>query len=139
MDENIAEFGLNVLLVVCLLFLLIIFIHLIGLNLNMMSPSKKLIGAVTIESMISQNQEIPTKSDAFCESHRGSSNVLNDECQKLTERNCLSTSCCVYTSEGKCLAGGSGGPTFNSDSNGKTKNLDYYYFQNKCYGPKCPN
>jgi hypothetical protein len=79
------------------------------------------------------------KSDAFCESHRGSSGALDDACGKLTQTNCGSTSCCVWTSDNKCVAGGQGGPTFNSDAKGKTKQLDYYYFQNKCYGDKCHN
>jgi hypothetical protein len=35
------------------------------------------------------------------------------------------------------VAGGARGPTFNTDENGKTNNLDYYYYQNKCYGAKC--
>lgn len=136
MDENVVKFGLKVLIVIFLIFSLIIFIHSTGLNLNMVPPSKKLLDTVTIEAMV--NPEILTKSDAFCESHRGSSNTLNNECQKLTKHNCLSTSCCVYTSENKCLAGGKTGPTFNSDANGKTKNLDYYYYQDNCYGANCP-
>ena len=84
------------------------------------------------------NSIIMKKSDAFCESYRGSSGSLDDACSKLTQTNCGSTSCCVWTSDSKCAAGGEGGPTFNSDAKGKTKQLDYYYFQNKCYGDKCP-
>ena len=38
----------------------------------------------------------------------------------------------------KCAAGNESGPTFNTDKNGKTKNIDYYYYQSKCYGNKCP-
>jgi hypothetical protein len=87
---------------------------------------------------IQNNSIIMNKSDAFCESHRGSSGALDESCGKLTQTNCNSTSCCVWTSENKCMAGGQGGPTFNSDTKGKTKQLDYYYFQNKCYGDKCP-
>jgi len=86
----------------------------------------------------SDNSIIMNKSDAFCESYRGSSGSLDDACGKLTQTNCGSTSCCVWTSDKKCVAGGKGGPTFNSDTKGKTKQLDYYYFQNKCYGEKCP-
>jgi hypothetical protein len=136
MDESELKFGLKVLIIVFLIFSLIVFINSIGLNLNMSSPPKKLIGSATIEAM--ENSEIPVRGAAFCENYRGSSNSLNEECLKLTQRNCLSTSCCVYTSEAKCLAGGKGGPTFNSDINGKTKNLDYYYYQDQCFGQKCP-
>lgn len=78
------------------------------------------------------------KSEAFCESHRGSSGSLDMSCSKLTNKNCNSTSCCVWTSDNKCLAGGPQGPTFNTDSNGKTNMPKYYYFEKKCYGIGCP-
>ena len=78
------------------------------------------------------------KADAFCKSNSSSSNALNQKCNQLTSSNCALTSCCVWTSDQKCVVGGSGGPTFNSDDKGKTKNMDYYYYQNKCYGSKCP-
>jgi len=84
-----------------------------------------------------ENNVIISKEDAFCESHRGKSGVLEDSCGKLTEKNCNSTSCCVWASPGKCVAGNKNGPTFNSDDRGKTIELDYYYYQNKCYGKKC--
>jgi hypothetical protein len=77
--------------------------------------------------------------DAFCESHRGSSDILEKSCGSLTENNCKNTSCCVFTSNSTCVAGGKNGPTFNTDKNGKTNVLDYYYNLNKCYGNKCPN
>ena len=78
------------------------------------------------------------KADAFCKSNSSSSNTLNKKCNQLTSSNCGLTSCCVWTSDQKCVVGGAGGPTFNSDDKGKTKHLDYYYHQNKCYGSKCP-
>ena len=78
------------------------------------------------------------KADSFCKSNSSSSNALNQKCNQLTSGNCGQTSCCVWTSDQQCVVGGSGGPTFNSDDKGKTKILDYYYHQNKCYGSKCP-
>ena len=89
----------------------------------------------TNEGMVSS--DILSKENAFCEVHRGKSGILNESCGKLTQENCMSTSCCVWTNPGKCMAGGIKGPTFNSDENGKTNQLDYYYYQNKCYGAKC--
>ena len=77
------------------------------------------------------------KHDAFCNTQVGDSNTLNKNCNKLTHDNCKSTSCCVLTSDDKCVAGGEEGPTFNT-VNGKTRKLDYYYFENKCHGEKCP-
>ena len=70
---------------------------------------------------------INDKSDAFCENYRGSSGELDKSCNTLTRDNCMSTSCCVWTIENKCVAGGPDGPTFNSDEKGKTIDLDYYY------------
>ena len=127
------KYILKIIIVVSLILSLIVFINSIGLNLN----TKKLL---TMEGLTNppDTSIIINKSDAFCEIHRGSSGALDKSCGKLTKNNCNSTSCCVWTSDRKCVAGGAGGPTFNSDSNGKTKQLDYYYFQNKCHGTKCP-
>ena len=126
------KYILKIVIVVSLILSLIAFINSIGLNLN----SKKLL---TMEGLTNppDTSIIINKSDAFCEIHRGSSGTLDKSCGKLTKNNCNSTSCCVWTSDNNCLAGGDRGPTFNTDSNGKTKTLDYYYFQNKCYGSKC--
>lgn len=141
MEENDFKFIINVFIFVLLFFSLVLFINSIGLNFNKKKPEKKLLQVVTIEGLtnIEPNTSIiENKSDAFCEHHRGSSHILQQSCGKLTQQNCNNTSCCVWTSENKCVAGKNTGPTFNSDNNGKTKNLDYYYYQNKCYGPKCP-
>jgi len=132
------KYILKVLIIVFLIFSLIIFINTIGLNLND-EHEKKLLQVVTIEGLdtLSDTSILMNKTDAFCESHRGSSGTLDESCGKLTQGNCTSTSCCVWTSENKCKTGDINGPTFNSDSNGKTKQLDYYYFKNNCYGEKC--
>ena len=127
------KYILKIVIVVSLILSLIVFINSIGFNLN----AKKLL---TMEGLTNppDTSIIINKSDAFCESHRGSSGTLDKSCGKLTKNNCNSTTCCVWTSDNKCLAGGARGPTFNTDSNGKTKELGYYYFQNKCHGAKCP-
>jgi hypothetical protein len=136
---NLKDF-LKVFIIVFLILSLIVFINSIGLNLNDTSPPKKLLQVVTIEGLTNtpDTSIIFNKNDAFCESNSNSGGSLDKSCSKLTKNNCNSTSCCVWTSENKCGAGDASGPTFNTDSNGKTKQLDYYYFQNKCYGSKCP-
>jgi hypothetical protein len=98
-------------------------------------------GVVTIEGLqnFTSENSILSPSDAFCESHRGSSGTLDKSCKKLTNGNCNSTSCCVWTSDNKCAAGNIKGPTFNTNENGQTNQLDYYYFKGKCYGTNCPN
>lgn len=76
----------------------------------------------------------------FCKSHEGNRNELQISCNKLTRDNCLATSCCVYAKmDGieKCHSGDINGPTFRRDGNGKTKDIDYYYFRNKCIGKEC--
>ena len=77
------------------------------------------------------------KSESFCKSYEGQSGLLDNSCKKLTKNNCNVTPCCVWTSDEKCVAGSSSGPTFNTDSKGKTLSLDYYYYKNKCYGKSC--
>jgi len=132
MNENTTKFVLKVFILLFLLFSLVFLIY------KNSSLGKHFFFQEGLETIL-ETDMIPTKNNAFCENHRGSSNTLDDDCRKLTQRNCNATSCCVFTSENKCVAGGQGGPTFNSDAKGKTKNLDYYYYQNKCYGPNCGN
>lgn len=96
------------------------------------------IGLIEGFNNTQSNSLIVNTGSDFCESHRGSSGTLEQSCGNLTENNCNSTSCCVWSSNNKCVAGNIKGPTFNSDSNGKTKEIDYYYFQGKCYGKNCP-
>lgn len=130
-----SKYILKIFIITFLIFSLIIFIKSLGLNLNVEYIPKKLLQVITIEGL---QPIILNKSDAFCENHRGSSGTLDKSCEKLTKNNCTSTSCCVWTSDNKCAAGGKDGPTFNTDSTGKTKELGYYYFQGKCYGLDCP-
>ena len=82
-------------------------------------------------------QNLATGADSFCAAYKGFSNRLNNECGRLTEKNCNETSCCVFTNN-RCVAGGANGPTYNTDSSGKTVTADYY-FQNQCYGANCPS
>lgn len=134
------KFVLKVFIIVFLILTLIAFINSIGLNLNEEPQPKKLIQVVTIEGLTNPPDTSISinKSDAFCENHKGSGGSLDNSCQKLTKNNCNTTSCCVWTSDNKCVAGKEDGPLFNSDAKGKTKELDYYYFKNKCYGKGCP-
>jgi hypothetical protein len=75
------------------------------------------------------------KTDAFCEVNKGFE--LEKQCNALTETNCNTTSCCVWTSNKKCKSGDISGAVFNTDANGKTEIPEYYYYKNKCYGEKC--
>jgi hypothetical protein len=136
------KYILKVFIILFLILSLIVFINSIGLNLNDEYNPKKLLQVVTIEGLEGlelPNTDIPMNaSQAFCEVHKGSGVKLDESCGKLTRGNCNDTSCCVWTSNQKCAAGGVDGPTFNTDTNGLTEQLDYYYFQGKCYGNGCP-
>jgi hypothetical protein len=82
----------------------------------------------TYENFDNTDDLIMNKEEAFCEHHKGKSLELNETCGKLTHKNCNSTSCCVWnTMDTKCVAGNENGPTFNTDSNGKTLSTDYYH------------
>jgi len=130
------KYILKILIIIFLFLSIIVLINTIQLNLTDKEYTKKLLGVVTIEGL--QNSVL-SPSEAFCESHRGSSGTLDKSCKKLTNGNCNSTSCCVWTSDKKCAAGNITGPTFNTNENGQTTKLDYYYFKGKCYGTNCPN
>ena len=133
------KYILKVFIIVFLILSLITFINSIGLNLNEESKPKKLLQVVTVEALENLSTDMPMNpSEAFCEVHKGSGGSLDESCRKLTRENCNDTSCCVWTNNQKCAAGGVDGPTFNTDTNGATKQLDYYYFQGKCYGTGCP-
>lgn len=77
-------------------------------------------------------------SDSFCNTFGKDSSKLQEACGRLTGKNCKNIGCCVWTNGEKCLAGGVTGPTYKTDSNGKTLEVDNYYYLNKCYGNNCP-
>ena len=128
------KYVLKIFIIVFFIFALIVFINSIGLNLKVEEKPRELIKVITIEGFEKPDTSIiMNSSDAFCQNFRGSSGKLDSACGKMTRNNCNDTSCCVWTSDGKCRAGNASGPTFNSDENGKTRALDYYYFQGNKY------
>lgn len=134
MDDKIKyilKIGIFVLFILALM-------NILGINLNgnYVSQNNSLLEGFVLEIQ-PDTQNLATGANAFCDLYRGSSSSLNNECRRLTEKNCNETSCCVFTNN-KCVAGGANGPTYNTNSNGKTINADYY-FQNQCYGANCPS
>ena len=78
--------------------------------------------------------------NAFCDAYKGKSGELNKQCGDLTKKNCLSADCCVYAKmngDEKCLAGNEHGPTFRFNEDGKTNDIDYYFYKKKFYGKSC--
>ena len=98
------------------------------------------LGILILFLLNTQNviESLDSMADAFCKTEEGSQSSLNKKCLELTNKNCNLTSCCVLLNGEKCVAGSIRGPTFNTDKNGKSKPFDYYYYQNKCFGEKCP-
>ena len=134
------KYILKIFIIVFIIISLILFVKSVGFDKPASNEPKKLLQVVTIEGLAQKSDSsiVINANDAFCESHRGSSGSLDGSCGKLTKNNCNTTSCCVWTSDDKCVAGAAGGPTFNTGADGKTNSLDYYYFHNKCHGTKCP-
>lgn len=128
-----SKYLLKIFIIFFLILSLIVFINSVGLTLTQNEQPKELIKVITMEGM---NSLTTNSSKAFCDTNKGFN--LETSCNALTKYNCGSTSCCIWTSDNKCKAGNQNGPLFGSDSKGKTIPLDYYYFQNNCYGEKCP-
>jgi hypothetical protein len=141
---NVMEYDIIMfVLILGILFSLLLLINIKGWNLFSLQLPKKILGLVTVESMennIDVQKELENmkmnKTDSFCENHRKSGKELNEACQRLTNDNCNSTSCCVWLNETKCVAGDHNGPTFKTE-NGVKIDVDTYYYKNKCYGNKC--
>ena len=131
---------LNVFIVVIVIFALIIFIDVSNINLNPDQVNKKVVQVVNIEALQNNQSGAPNTSinlnpvSDFCKT---SSASLKESCGKLTKKNCNSTSCCIVLNGETCVAGNQDGPTFKTNS-GEDINVDYYYYQNKCYGNSCP-
>jgi archaellum component FlaF (FlaF/FlaG flagellin family) len=129
---------LHIFIGVIFIFALIIFMDIINFNLNTEETNKKVVQIVNIEALQNNNDTNTTINlnpvSDFCKS---SSDSLKTSCSKLTKKNCNTTTCCVMLNGEKCVAGNQDGPTFKTES-GEDINIDYYYYQNKCYGNSCP-
>ena len=135
---------LNILIVILLISGILLFINIKGWDLNPPKPESKLLQEVTVETFdmpksindmetIPKEDSIPTSSDAFCQSYLGKSDELENACNRLTTSSCDQTTCCVRTNDGKCMAGGIHGPTYNVDNNGNLITQDNYYYLGKQY------
>jgi hypothetical protein len=117
---------------------LIVFFAIIELKMTPLQD-RQVQKVVNIEAF-NNNDTNANNDNGFCKTHEGDRNKLQESCSGMTKDNCLATSCCVYAlMDGKeqCHSGDINGPTFKRDKNGKTKNIDYYYFRNKCIGNDC--
>jgi hypothetical protein len=132
---------LNIFIIVIIILAVLIFIEINNIDLNPNHSSKKVVQVVNIEALQNNNnkKEPPNTSiefnplSDFC---KNSSSSLKESCGKLTNKNCNATTCCIMLNGKKCVAGNQDGPTFKTES-GKDISVDYYYYQNKCYGNNC--
>jgi hypothetical protein len=70
-----------------------------------------------------------------CNYNKNNLDELENACQHVDPNVCASTSCCVLLGGTKCVSGSKTGPTMKSHYNNPViPNLDYYYYQGKCYG-----
>jgi len=108
------KYILKIFIIVFIILSLISFVKTVGFDVTTQSEPKKLLQVVTIEGLATEHTSsiMMNPRDAFCESYRGSSGALDSSCGKLTKNNCSATSCCIWTSDNKCVAGGAGGSTF---------------------------
>ncbi len=122
---------LNIFVVVFIILALMVLIDLLGIDLRPPPVTKKLTQIVTIEGLEKIDTTIRmSPADDFCTKSSKSS------CEKLTDKNCNKTSCCVLLNGIKCVSGSEDGPTFKTNK-GEKVSVDYYYYQNKCYGLLC--
>jgi hypothetical protein len=142
----IKKNALNILIGVAIIIILLVFINVVGFDLNATAPKLHLTQQVTVETFggspvnLSDTNENIEKLDvqpaeSFCKSYLGNSAALEPECNNLTESNCADVSCCVYVKnglgqgQGKCVAGTQNGPTFNNNKIG----MESYYYLGKKY------
>ena len=105
MDMYVKEFlqeqWPNILTIVIIFITLLSIFSILGINFNPIT-NKKIQKIVTVESFSPDSL-----SDSFCSDYLTDSNKLDKQCNKLTESNCNSTSCCIWLNGNKCVSGDS--------------------------------
>lgn len=140
MNEELIKYIFKIFIVVIILFGIILVMNVFNIkNKNKQPPAKQLKEVVTIEKMTINTDLEYDNASSFCKSHDNlpSGSNLEESCKKLTNENCNSVSCCVLLNGEKCVAGDAEGPTFKTKTNGSKQNIDFYYYQKKCYGSGC--
>ncbi len=93
-----------------------------------------------IEVISSQKDDLTTNlgditGESLCSIYASKPEELNSKCGELTEKNCNSTSCCLWLNGQSCVAGNANGPTFRT-TGGKNIDIKYYSYKNNLVGSK---
>ena len=134
---------LNILIFAAIIIVLLVFINIVGFDLNAPAPKLHLTQQVTVETLINPPSDLSDTNEniehlevqpaeSFCKNYLGNSAELEPACNNLTETNCADVNCCVYVKnglQGKCVAGSQNGPTFDNNKIG----MDSYYYLGKKY------
>ena len=137
MGNNLGNLISSSLTVVIVMLGLMVFFSMVGFDLVPVED-KTLEKVVTVEKF---TENMKNRYENFCKQYLGKTHELNDKCKEFTKESCMDSSCCVYTkmnNKEKCFAGNKHGPVYKRDNEGKTHDIDYYYYQNVCYGNGCP-
>jgi hypothetical protein len=144
---------IQIIIFAALIFGLIVIFELLNIDLNPKQGPKVLLGTATIEAMESRRLIGPNPDlaidmsefhdemkmeNSFCSHNSGDLHNLEKQCNNLSKDNCSKVSCCGYLNDTKCVNGNRLGPNFRTDNDGKTIQIDSYYYMNKCTnGKKC--
>jgi hypothetical protein len=81
--------------------------------------------------------DLPTviTGESLCSIYSSKPEELNTKCGELTEKNCNTTSCCLWLNGQSCVAGNANGPTFRTKG-GKNIDVKYYSYKNNLVGNK---
>jgi hypothetical protein len=146
MSEIVGFIKDNIISIVIIVVSVLLFLAILKIkeiDLNPPKPESKLVQQVIVETLDTMDNSLLDENinlnpvQSFCESYLGNSIELEGACNDLTESNCATAKCCVYTGE-KCVAGNKDGPKYKTDNDGKLLTIDSYYYLGKCCGVSCP-
>ena len=140
--EYLRENMSYILLVTIVIIGILLYFDMIGFDLN--PPKDRSVDKVVTIETFGNNIHKRVK-DGFCETHKNDNHALEKDCNTFNEKNCKASGCCVWAKmkgdaskqASTCVAGNKHGPIFRTDDSGKRLDVDYYYYDNKCYG-NCP-
>ena len=132
--------GHNILMLMLILLGILAFIKISGINMNP-TVHRELKKEVVYENFDNdEGKKLMNiiREPGFCKHHVGNGQNLEEACNKLGKKSCDSVSCCVRVHKHGCVAGDRHGPTFRTDKDGNSIDVDYYYYKGKCIGTRCP-